>query len=299
MISRLKSDPSEVIDLLLKQELVQHDTCRARFLAEHGELNAVPPGDRLITIGEYESDVHFILTGNARIHIGMQTIIDSFGPGNHVGEIAALHVVPRSASVTAIEEMTVLKLGKADFKAFLIAFPDAGFALARDLAKRLEKRNANIIKPGKRHRIFAISSSEALEVVNTGFDFFKREQAFEYAPWTTEIFHPGNYLMEDLEAELMRADFAVAIAQDDDIVESRDTRIATPRDNVIFELGLFIGVLGRKRTILMAPEGIKIKLPTDVSGITIVRYESDTTSNPTSAASAWRQVSKQFQALIK
>lgn len=299
MLNRLKSDPSELIDLLLNQELVQHDIKRARFLAERGELNSVPPGNRLISIGEYESDVHFILTGNAKIHIGMKTIIESFGAGNHVGEIAALHVVPRSATVTALEEMTVLRLGKVHFRAFLIEFPEAGFALARDLAKRLEIRNANVIKPGKKHRIFAISSSEALEVVNTGLDYFKREPTFEYAPWTAEIFHPGNYLMEDLEAELMRADFAVAIAQDDDIVESRQTRTATPRDNVIFELGLFIGVLGRKRTILMAPVGLQIKLPTDVSGITIVRYESDTASNPASATSAWREVSKQFTALIK
>ena len=299
MFDRLKNDPSEVVDLLLIQELVKHDAGRARFLAERGELISILPGERLISIGEYESDVYFILTGSARIHIGMLTIIESFGAGNHVGEIAALLVVPRSATVTAREDMAVLKLGKADFRSFLLEFPEAGFALARDLAKRMEIRNSNIIKPGAKHRIFAISSSEALEVVNTGFDYFRNEPGFEYAPWTTEVFHPGNYLMEDLEAELMRADFAVAVAQNDDIVESRQTRTAAPRDNVIFELGLFIGMLGRKRTILMAPVGLTIKLPTDVNGITIVRYEPDTATNPASAASAWRQVSKQFKALIK
>ncbi|WP_460044421.1 TIR domain-containing protein [Pseudomonas sp. S2_H01] len=299
MLDRLKKDPSEVHELLLRQQLVEHEPTRAAFLAEHGDLMSVAAGEPLVTIGEFESDVYFILIGETKIHVGKHVISESFGAGNHIGEIAALQVVARSATVTALDEVIVLRLGKTDFKEFLTQFPGAGLALAKDLAGRLETRNANIIKPGKKHRIFAISSSEALDVAHTGYDAIHHGDIFEYAPWTAEVFKLGNYPMEDLEAELMKADFAIAIAQGDDIVESRKAHSAAPRDNVIFELGLFIGVLGRKRTILMAPTKMDIKLPTDISGITIVRYDTDIVKNPASAASAWRQVTKHFRGLIK
>ena len=299
MLNRLRDDPSEINELLLRQELVAHSAERSMFLASRGELVSFAPGEPLVSIGEFESDVYFILVGETRIHIGQRVISDSFGAGNCIGEIAALNVVARSATVTAVTEVIALKLGKTDFKNFLLEFPEASLAMARDLAKRLETRNANIIKPGKKYRIFAISSSEAIEVAHTGFDLIGREQHFEYAPWTAEVFRLGNYPMEDLEAELLKADFAVAIAQDDDMVESRKTRSATPRDNVIFELGLFIGVLGRKRTILMAPKNVDIKLPTDIKGITLVRYDADILTNPSSSAAAWRQVTKHFGELIK
>lgn len=50
----------------------------------------------------------------------------------------------------------------------------------------------------------------------------------------------------------------------------------SPRDNIIFELGLFMGRLGRVRAILMEPREEKVKLPSDLAGITTItyRYES-------------------------
>ena len=58
----------------------------------------------------------------------------------------------------------------------------------------------------------------------------------------------------------------------DDEVESREVQSQAPRDNVIFELGLFIGALGRDRTYMVQPNGVSLKLPSDLAGITQVRY---------------------------
>src|SRR3954453_11271355 len=47
--------------------------------------------------------------------------------------------------------------------------------------------------------------------------------------------------------------------------------MASPRDNVVFEAGLFGGVLGMRRTFILHANGAK--LPTDLLGLTCVRYD--------------------------
>src|SRR5262249_15869555 len=50
---------------------------------------------------------------------------------------------------------------------------------------------------------------------------------------------------------------------------------ASPRDNVVFEAGLFGGALGIRRTFILHADGAK--LPTDLLGLTSIRYDPDTT----------------------
>ncbi|MGO7672717.1 TIR domain-containing protein [Rhizobium ruizarguesonis] len=69
--------------------------------------------------------------------------------------------------------------------------------------------------------------------------------AFERDPfittiWTDGVFRVANYTLHDLEAEVDDSDFAVAIAHADDLTESRGKDWPSPRDNVVFELGLFM-----------------------------------------------------------
>jgi len=54
---------------------------------------------------------------------------------------------------------------------------------------------------------------------------------------------------------------------------SPDTPVASPRDNVVFEAGLFGGVLGMRRTFILHARGAK--LPTDLLGLTAIRYGED------------------------
>ena len=68
----------------------------------------------------------------------------------------------------------------------------------------------------------------------------------------------------------------------DDIVESRNEKLYSPRDNVIFELGLFMGALSHERTFMVVPRGCDIKIPTDLLGLTSLSYKSDSSNNLTS-----------------
>jgi hypothetical protein len=56
---------------------------------------------------------------------------------------------------------------------------------------------------------------------------------------------------------------------------------ASPRDNVVFEAGLFGGVLGMRRTFILHASGAK--LPTDLLGLTCVRYAGAMTPAETKA----------------
>jgi len=297
MLERFSNDRAELIEQLMIQPLVKHDLARATYLAEHGELKAFDSSQELITLGEHTTDVFFLLTGSVKISIGKHVLVESFEAGNYVGEIAAIHVTSRTSTVTAREEVVAVQLSRENFKTFLQEFSEASHALAVDLAKRFATRNANVAKPRSKHRIFAISSAEALPVVNSGIQHFEHDAALEYAPWSMpQIFQLSSYPMDDLEVELSRADFAVVVANDDDIVTSRKLEQPMPRDNVLFELGLFVGRFGRKRTVLMAPKGQNVKLPSDLTGLSIVYYPRD--MSDTEETRVWDKVKRHFRKLL-
>jgi predicted nucleotide-binding protein len=65
-------------------------------------------------------------------------------------------------------------------------------------------------------------------------------------------------------------------------VTSRDEQEAVPRDNCIFELGLFMGALGRERSLIVKPRGADIKMPSDLLGIMPLEYAAGTPDTLTS-----------------
>ena len=94
-------------------------------------------------------------------------------------------------------------------------------------------------------------------------------------PWTTS-FNPGTTTLERLLELVHEVDFAAFVfAQDDWTTTSpaasrTGSAQASPRDNVVFEAGLFGGVLGMRRTFIIHASGSK--LPSDLLGLTCVRY---------------------------
>ena len=102
-------------------------------------------------------------------------------------------------------------------------------------------------------------------------------------PWTTS-FNPGTTTLERLVELAHEVDFAAfAFAQDDWTTTSlpasppTGSGQASPRDNVVFEAGLFGGVLGMRRTFILHASGAK--LPSDLLGLTCVRYGEAATAS--------------------
>ena len=95
----------------------------------------------------------------------------------------------------------------------------------------------------------------------------------EVQPWTT-VFNPGVSTLDRLVELTREMDFAAFVFAQDDWTSSRSdaptSGQASPRDNVVFEAGLFGGALGMRRTFILHAKGAK--LPTDLLGMTSVRY---------------------------
>src|SRR3954453_3230812 len=102
-------------------------------------------------------------------------------------------------------------------------------------------------------------------------------------PWTTS-FNPGTTTLERLLELAHEGDFAAFVFGRDDwpastppAAEPAASGQAAPRDNVVFEAGLFGGTLGMRRTFILHASGAK--LPSDLLGLTCVRYEEATTAS--------------------
>jgi hypothetical protein len=92
--------------------------------------------------------------------------------------------------------------------------------------------------------------------------------------WTT-TFNPGRNTLDRLVELSQEVDFAAFVFAQDDWTETEASPAgeASPRDNVVFEAGLFGGALGIRRTFILHAHGSK--LPTDLLGLTTVRYDPD------------------------
>jgi hypothetical protein len=104
--------------------------------------------------------------------------------------------------------------------------------------------------------------------------------------WSQGVFGLSDGTLESLVSSSSRYDFAVLVLTPDDLTLSRDNLTPSPRDNVIFELGLFMGLLGRERCYLVYDRNADIKMPSDLAGVTAATFQPPTAGNLQSALGA-------------
>src|ERR1017187_844034 len=289
-----KDDRQNLIDALKRQEFVGGDVKLADALIKHGELMEYKKGDKLITEGGEDNDIYLLLAGSVAVGVKSNEIATRKA-GQHVGEMAAIEPAQkRSAPVVAHDTLVALKVKSADFSSIGKDYPQIWLPIARELSRRLLQRNDLIPPPNEYPKLFIISSTEALEVAHE----IQRQLQHDVfsAVWDQGVFFAGGYPLEALEKAVSESDFAVAIAQPDDIVESRGTTQPTLRDNVLFELGLFMGKLSRHRAILLHPRVTVLKIPSDLQGLTLLSY----TPGPTAElASRVESVCEEIRKIVK
>ena len=108
----------------------------------------------------------------------------------------------------------------------------------------------------------------------------------EVTVWDQGIFGLSKGTLESLILTLDKFDFAILLLTPDDMTTSRDETKQSPRDNVLFELGLFVGGLGKNRTYIVYDRTKKIKLPSDLAGITAATFQEHSDGNLEAALGA-------------
>lgn len=134
-----------------------------------------------------------------------------------------------------------------------------------------------------RPSIFIGSSVEGLDVAYS----LQQSLEFESEPtvWSQGIFLPTHTTLTDLVAEARRTDFALFVFTPDDVRLMRRETASVPRDNVVFELGLFIGALGTERCFFICPRGeASPSLPSDLLGLAPLGYDPSRTDGRLLAA---------------
>ena len=120
--------------------------------------------------------------------------------------------------------------------------------------------------------VFIASSVEGLDPA------YALQAALEYEArvtvWHQGVFAPSAYALDVLTGEVAQSDFGIFLFTPDDVLTIRGKTSPAVRDNVLFELGLFIGGLGRDRCFVVAPRGETIQIASDLAGLSPLSFDS-------------------------
>lgn len=242
-------------------------------LADAGEIQDVKVGAKLVQQDDVDTDVYFILLGRFDVIVnGVK--VNERGPGVHVGEVAGIDAgQKRSATLVATEPSVVFKLPDTQIRKLAKQHPEMFAVMALVANERLIERNRLVAKCNEKPHLLVLSSSEALGTAREVQSQFRGDD-YVVRIWDQGVFKLSNYPIPSLERALHEVDFAIIIAQPDDTAVSRGKKKKVPRDNVTFEMGLAIGVLGLDRTIVLQPSDQRTQLASDAAGLTTARYRS-------------------------
>lgn len=128
----------------------------------------------------------------------------------------------------------------------------------------------------RKPRIFLASSVEGLDVANAINESLDYDA--EIVHWK-DGFDLSSYTIDSLMEKSRTVDFAIFVFTPDDVSTIREQSHIVVRDNVLFELGLFIGSLSKERCFLIKPRGINLHFPTDLLGLTPADFEGNRSDN--------------------
>jgi len=278
MIERFQGTSGERLlrDAMLAQQCVCHRDLVADALCAVAELVELKEGEVLVREGAEDNDIYLIISGSVsvRVHEREMAIRRS---EQHVGEIAMIdRADTRTATLVAAETTVVAKVSEQHFTAIADEHPFMWRCLANELGRRLRERAKHVEPPNPRPVIFIGSSSEGLEIAKAVEAGIADDDCIVYL-WTENVFTAGTGTMERLEELVRSIDFGVLVCTRDDRIvnDERGVNMHAPRDNVILELGMCLGRLGRKRALIVKSRIRDLKIPSDLLGITTLDFEDD------------------------
>lgn len=129
--------------------------------------------------------------------------------------------------------------------------------------------------------LFIGSSSQGLPIADALQEGLV--STFEVEIWNQGTFGLTQANINNLIKAGKRFDFAVLVLTPDDLITTSTGTSALPRDNVILEIGFFLGVLGQERTFIVHDATANLKLPSDLAGVSCATYYPPTHGSFTAA----------------
>lgn len=111
-------------------------------LAEKVEERRYAPGERIIREGDEGEELFIVRQGRVRVEVGgrRRKEVARLGPGQFFGEMSLMTGAERRASVSAVDEVVVLALGKSALRPVLAESPE----LAEQISEALAERQAEL-----------------------------------------------------------------------------------------------------------------------------------------------------------
>lgn len=125
----------------------------------------------------------------------------------------------------------------------------------------------------RKPRVFIGSSVESLPIADAIAENLEFDA--EVTIWRNGTFNLSSNALDDLIEKAKTVDFSIFIFSPDDLTIMRTREKYVVRDNVVFELGLFIGAIGKNRCFIVKPRGVELHFPSDLLGITPTDFEAN------------------------
>jgi len=109
-------------------------------IAEIAEEVPISADGLVFSEGELGDALYIVAEGRVRVHNTERTLAE-FGERECFGEMSVLDSEPRSASVSAMKETMLLKIGREEFKDILSERPEISLGIMKVLSRRLREMN--------------------------------------------------------------------------------------------------------------------------------------------------------------
>ena len=122
-------------------------TKRLKLLALASSRVLFETGQPLCLQGDEGDEAFILMSGEADVTIETAdrvTTVARLKASDVVGELAILRDMPRTATVTAVTDVSTLRIGKQDFLSLLKEFPEVSVEVMRSLAERLARTTAEL-----------------------------------------------------------------------------------------------------------------------------------------------------------
>ncbi len=136
----------------------------------------------------------------------------------------------------------------------------------------------------KKPKIFVGSSTESLPIAAAIQE--NLEHFADVAVWNQGIFNLSQYAFQSLLIALKDSDYSIFVFGSDDLAIIREKEYSIVRDNVLYELGLSMGLHGQNCSFIVMPrgEGENFRVPSDLIGINVGTYDQKRLSENITAA---------------